>query len=189
MILIRECSDSGKVINPAERDQLRKDCLRHATSPNGVIDWEVYNLGFYGEDLFSELSSDGNDDLGSGSDCVFLYASSGTAPKEEVCREICPFHALSSELKNEVLTSSISRLRGMACFAKEVRVEFSLYTDVSDINFFRTKLDISSTGNEEDVVLSCDVDERVCKDGNRPSRPTWAYGLTYDRPGQAMLFS
>jgi len=42
-------------------------------------------------------------------------------------------------------------------------VEYSLYTDVLDVNFFRSKLDISSTGNEEDVVVfSCDVDDRVC---------------------------
>lgn len=34
---------------------------------------------------------------------------------------------------------------------------------MSDFNFFRSKLDISSTGNEEVVVvLSCNVDERVC---------------------------
>jgi len=38
-----------------------------------------------------------------------------------------------------------------------------MYTHVPNINFFRSKLDISFTGNEEDlVVLSCDVDERVC---------------------------
>jgi len=84
----------GKVIDPtdpAERDQLKKDCVRHATRPNGVIDWEAYNLGLYGENLFSDLSSDNSDGLGSGSDCVFLYSTSGIDPKEEVCREICPF--------------------------------------------------------------------------------------------------
>jgi len=47
MVLIRECDDTGKVINPTdptERDQLRRDCLRHATKPNSVIDWEAYQL-------------------------------------------------------------------------------------------------------------------------------------------------
>jgi hypothetical protein len=61
----------------------------------------------------------------------------------------------------------------MTGFAEEVRVEYSLYTDVPDINFFRCQLDISYTGNEEDVVvLSCDTDERVCDqemDGVTPS--------------------
>jgi len=33
----------------------------------------------------------------------------------------------------------------MTQFADEVCKEYSLYTDVSDINFFRSKLDISST--------------------------------------------
>lgn len=52
----------------------------------------------------------------------------------------------------------------MAGFAEEVRVEYSLYTNVPDVNLFRSKFNISSTGHEEDVVvlLSCDEDERVC---------------------------
>ncbi len=48
-------------------------------------------------------------------------------------------------------------------FAEEVLVEDSFYRDVSVLNFVRTKLNISSTGNEEDVVvLSCHTEERVC---------------------------
>jgi len=89
MVLIGECDDTSKVIDPtdlAKRDQLKKDCLRHATRPNGVIDWRAYNLGLYGEHLFIDLSSDSSDGSGSGSDCVFLYATSGTNPNEEVCR-------------------------------------------------------------------------------------------------------
>jgi len=154
--LIRECDDSGKVIDPtdpAERGQLRKDCLRHATWTNGVIDWEVYNLGLYGEKILSDLSSENNDSSGSDSDCVFLSATSGTYRKENVCREICLFQPPSSELRSEVSRSLVSRFREMTCFAEEVRVEYSMYTDVPDINFFRSKLDISSTRNEEDVVV------------------------------------
>jgi len=50
----------------------------------------------------------------------------------------------------------------MSQFAKEVRREHSMYTEVSDVNFFRRKLHISATNNEEDVVvLSCDEDEHV----------------------------
>ena len=44
MVLITECNELGRVIdptNPAERDQLRKDCLKQATRSNGVIDCEL----------------------------------------------------------------------------------------------------------------------------------------------------
>lgn len=65
--------------NSEERDRLRRDCLRHATRPNVVIDWEVYELGLNGGGLFDELSTDSDSDSsdGSDSDCVFLYATSG----------------------------------------------------------------------------------------------------------------
>ena len=45
MVLIRECDEEGRLIRPTdtvERDQLRKECLRHATGPNGIINWDVY---------------------------------------------------------------------------------------------------------------------------------------------------
>jgi hypothetical protein len=51
----------------------------------------------------------------------------------------------------------------MFSFAEEVLVEESLYVDVSALDTFRSKFDISATGREKDVVLlSCDPDERVC---------------------------
>jgi hypothetical protein len=51
----------------------------------------------------------------------------------------------------------------MASFAEEVRLEESLFVDVSALDSFRSKFDISATGREEDVVLlSCDPDERAC---------------------------
>jgi len=51
----------------------------------------------------------------------------------------------------------------MTQFADEVLREYSLYVDVSDVNFFHSKLDISATGNEQDlVVLPCHLGERVC---------------------------
>jgi hypothetical protein len=53
MVLIRECDEKGKLIhptNPSEKDQLRKECLRHATGPNRVIDWDIYYQGLHGEE-------------------------------------------------------------------------------------------------------------------------------------------
>jgi len=51
----------------------------------------------------------------------------------------------------------------MVGFTEKVLMKGSLYTDVPDVNSFRSKFNISSTGHEEDVVvLSCDADERVC---------------------------
>jgi hypothetical protein len=81
MVLIRECDDTGRVISPtnsAINDQLKRDCLRNATRLNGLIDWEVYELGLHGHNLFSDLSSDSDNSGSSGrdSDCVLLYATS-----------------------------------------------------------------------------------------------------------------
>lgn len=44
--MIKNSDEEGKLVcptDPAERDQLRKDCLKHATGPNGIIDWDVYH--------------------------------------------------------------------------------------------------------------------------------------------------
>jgi len=41
MVVIRECDEMGREIrpvNPLDREKLRRDCLRHATQSNGVID-------------------------------------------------------------------------------------------------------------------------------------------------------
>jgi hypothetical protein len=95
MVLIRECDESGKVIDPtdpAEREQLRKDCLRHATGPNGVIDWVVYNLGLYGENLFSDLSSESSVDSSSDSDYDSLLLQERIAGKTFVERFVCSSH-------------------------------------------------------------------------------------------------
>lgn len=163
MVLIRECGEEGKSINPtdpAERDQLRKNFLRHATGPDGIIDLDVYNLGLYGENLFSDLFSESSVNSGSDSDCMFLSDTSGTNCREDDCLEVCPFQPSLSDSMGE---ESPSRSTGMALFAEEVLVEGSLYTDVRVVNLLRSKFNISSTGHEEDVVaLSCDADERVC---------------------------
>lgn len=112
--MIKDCDEEGKLVcptDPAERDQLRKDCLKHATVRKTIA--ETF---------------------------VFFQSSSSESIEEE-----SPF-----------------RSTGMACFAEEVLVEDSLYVDVSIVDSFRSKFNISSTGYEEDVVmLSCDIDERI----------------------------
>lgn len=88
MVLIRECDEKGRVIptiDPVEKNRLRKECLKHATGPDGMIDWDVYYDGLFGEDLFSDLSSESSANSGSDSDCVLLSATSGTNRKEDEC--------------------------------------------------------------------------------------------------------
>jgi hypothetical protein len=162
MVLIRECDGEGKLIQPSdsiEKDFLRKECLRHATGPDGIINWDVYYSGLHGEELFSDLSSESDTNSDSDSDCVFLSATSGTT-KEDECWEIHPFQGTPRELVGKKLPP---RSIGMSLFAEEVLLEDSLYVDVSAMDSFRSKFDISATGREEDVVLlSCDPDERAC---------------------------
>jgi hypothetical protein len=48
----------------------------------------------------------------------------------------------------------------MGNFAEEVLREESLYLDVSVVNFFHIKMDISATVNKENVVVTpCEVGE------------------------------
>jgi hypothetical protein len=163
MVLIRECDDEGKLVSPtepAERDQLRKECLRHATRPDGIIDWDKYYLGLHGEDLFSALSSNSSVNSSRDSDCVFLSATSGTQCKKDDCRDIC---ATQEPSLGSVEGESPVRSLEMVPFAEEVLLEESLFVYVSALDSFRSKFNNSATGNEEDVVLlSCDPDERVC---------------------------
>jgi hypothetical protein len=162
MVLIRECDGEGKLvqpIDPIEKENLRKACLRHATGADGIINWDAYYDGLFGEELFSDLSSESSANSGHDSDCVFLSATSGAA-KEDECWEIRPLQGTSRAVEGKRLPS---RLIGMSLFAEEVLLEESLYVDVSAMDSFRSKFDISATGREEDVVLlSCDPDERVC---------------------------
>jgi hypothetical protein len=77
--------------------------LRHATRPNGVIDWEVYELGLNGDRLFGELSTDSDSDNdssdGSDSDCILLYATSLSIHGKEICQFTPP----PSKRKRETL--------------------------------------------------------------------------------------
>jgi hypothetical protein len=133
MVLIRECDEEGKLVQPTER----KKCLRHAIGPDGVINWDIYHEGLLGEELFSDLSSESSANLGSDSDCVFLYATSGTNRKEDESQEIRPYQKPLFGLVGGELSS---RLIGMASFAEEVLVEESLYVDVSAVDSFRRSL-------------------------------------------------
>jgi hypothetical protein len=163
MVLIRDCDADGKLISPTdpnERDQLRKECLRHATGPDGIIDWDKYYFGLHGEELFSDLSSDSSVDSGRDSDCVILSATPGTQGRQEDFQDNSPPQELLPGSDDE---GSFVNSVEMVTFADEVRMEESLYIDVSAVDQFRSNFDISATGNEEDVVLlSCDPDERVC---------------------------
>ena len=43
--MIRECDERGRELHPVdplEKAKLQRDCLRHATRRNGIIDWEAY---------------------------------------------------------------------------------------------------------------------------------------------------
>ncbi len=80
MVVIRECDERGKEIrplDPLERAKLQRDCLRYATRPNGVIDWEAYSSSYFGHLSMSDLSSESDSDDSHDSDCVFLYSTSG----------------------------------------------------------------------------------------------------------------
>jgi hypothetical protein len=130
MVLIRECDGEGRLIQPSdpiEKDRLRKECLRHATGPDEIINWDVYYNGLLGEELFSDLSSESGTNSGSDSDCVFLYSTSGTVKKDEFW-EIRPFQDAS---RGSIRGNLSSRLIGMSSFAREVLAEDSLYVDVS----------------------------------------------------------
>jgi len=64
MVVIRDCDGEGRVIPPScdlEKNQLRRDCLRHATRFNGVIDWEVYHLVLDANDLPKSYTNKPND--------------------------------------------------------------------------------------------------------------------------------
>jgi hypothetical protein len=77
--------------------------------------------------------------------------------------EIFQYTPSPSIYKRKVLFLAYPCELEISHFAKEVLREESLYLDVADVNFFWSKLDISATENEEDVVVTpCDVRESVC---------------------------
>lgn len=162
MVLIRECDGEGWVIPHAtstERDQFKRDCLRHATRPNGVIDWDAYELALHGKDMFSALSIDSDSSSSSDSDYVFLYAKSGTYLKGEFGPEICLFTPPPLEWQEETFLGFELEIES---FAEKITSINSLYVEKGLVNFFRSEMDISSTGHKEDVeVMRCDEGKHV----------------------------
>jgi hypothetical protein len=110
--------------------------------------------------LFSDLSSDSSVDSGRDIDCVIMSATPVTQCRQDDFQDSLPPRELLQGSEDE--GSFVSSVE-MVPFAEEVRMEESLYVDVSALDLFRSKFDISATESEEDVVLlSCDPDERVC---------------------------
>jgi hypothetical protein len=50
----------------------------------------------------------------------------------------------------------------MEVFSEDVLRPLSLYTDMQHINYWRSKMPISATGNEEDVLITPCLGEKVC---------------------------
>ena len=129
--MIKECDKSGKVINPtkpAEKDQLKRDCLRHATRSNNLIDWKAYEIALYGKPLFSDVFGESSASSSSDSDYIFLYATLGTDPKEDLSQEICVSSLSSSKVEGTLPLLICSG--EMSEFAEEVRREHYMYTDM-----------------------------------------------------------
>jgi len=158
MVVNRVCDGSGRVVsrtNFEDKNELRKSCLRHATRPNGVIEWDVFETTLLGHRIPLDFSSDSSSGVGSDSDsdCVFLYSK----PRSSQGNEICPFSPFLAERDEEIESGG-----EMETFSDEVLNATSLYTEVGSINFFRSERDVSFTGHEEDVeLLPCGEDENV----------------------------
>jgi len=82
----------GRVISPVTRDEktrLWESSMDHATRPDGSVNWVVFKQDYFGYTIIGDLSSSsGSDSDSSDSDCVFLYATSGSDHMKEVCHYI-----------------------------------------------------------------------------------------------------
>ena len=156
MVVIREYDKRGREIYPAdplERARLQIDCLRHATQPNGLIDWEAYNSSFFGHMTFLDLSSESSSDDSDDSDCVFLYATSG--------KEIVACAETHMSRRKGVISSEVES--DTEVFGDDVQSYTSIYCDQAKVNLFRSKNAVSTTGREEDIDLrQCPPGEIVC---------------------------
>ncbi|RHN65806.1 hypothetical protein MtrunA17_Chr3g0083971 [Medicago truncatula] len=160
MVVVRECDERGVVLvpsNPIDRQRLRLQCLKHAKRKNGLIDWEVYDSTYFSHMNFSDLSSESDFSESDDSDCVLLYSTSGNSLGKE----------------NDA-SSSLKMVRGKGirlscpesdteCFSDDVQRYDSAYNDQAKVDFFRSKILVSSTKREEDIVLApCSAGEKVC---------------------------
>jgi len=154
MLVIRECDERGREIRPVdplERAKLQRECLRHATRPNGVIDWEAYSSSYFGHLSMSDLSSESDSDDSHDSDCVFLYSTSG--------KEVVAYANHQMTRGKGVIGSDVDT----DTFGDDVQSYHSMYSDQAKVEIFRSKNVVSSTGREEDVdLLPCPPGEIVC---------------------------
>ena len=131
MVVILECDERCREIYPAdplERAQLWRDCLRHATWQNGLIDWEAYDSSYFGHMSFSDLSSKSNSDDFDDSDCIFLYTTSG---KEIVAR-------VSPQMTRGRGTTISEVESDTETFGDDVQSYTSVYCDQAKVNLFRS---------------------------------------------------
>ncbi|KEH26424.1 hypothetical protein MTR_6g055980 [Medicago truncatula] len=158
--IYRECDERGKELAPSDfldRQKLRLKCLKHATQKNGKINWEVYDSSYFGHMTFSNISSESDCSESEDSDCVLLYLTSGSHPGGDVLA-ISPSKMVRG--KGSRIACLESDTEG---FSDDVQRYESSYNDQAKVNYFRSKISISATKREEDIVLApCPAGEKVC---------------------------
>lgn len=157
--------DLGKEIPPVTADEkvkLRRECMKNAIKPNGSVDMESIPTKFYGyivhpspSDLIGLSSS--NSDSGSESsydrDLIFLYPTPGSNQNWDP-----RFSTTLQPLGNNVL---LLRSVDMDNFSEEV-FHFDSLIFETYINLLQSKGSISSTGREEDIIISlCTMGDKV----------------------------
>jgi hypothetical protein len=169
MVIIRECDEMGREFFPTDpeeksKSKLMNDHLKHVTRPNGSIDWEAFELGYFSHRIIEELSSDNDSSSGDSYDntdidCVFLYSTPGNTRRGDIFVYLPPLVARRKEVFL-LVSASVSE---MDVFAYDVRRCESSYTEKVEINFLRGKLVVSFTGREADIIMApCSPGEKVC---------------------------
>ncbi|RHN40827.1 hypothetical protein MtrunA17_Chr8g0359141 [Medicago truncatula] len=160
MVVVRECDEKGIELvpsNPLDRQKLRLQCLKHATRKNGLIDWEVYDSTYFSHMNFSDISSESDCSESDDSDCVLLYSTSGNSLGKEIVA-----NSPSKMVRGKGIRLACHE-SDTECFSDDVQRYDSAYNDQAKVNFFRSKLSVSSTKREEDIVLApCPAGEKVC---------------------------
>jgi len=156
MVVIRECDEWGREIlpvDPLERANLQRDCLRHATRRNGFIDWEAYDSSYFGHMSFLDLSSESGSDDSDDSDRVFLYKTLGKEVVAHVNTEMTRRKGVTiSEVESDT-----------EIFGDDMQSYTSVYCDQVKVNLFRSKNAVSTNGREEDIDMKpCPPGEKVC---------------------------
>ncbi|AES78524.2 hypothetical protein MTR_7g032790 [Medicago truncatula] len=160
MVVVRECDERGRELppsNPLDRQKLRLQCLKHDTRKNGLIDWKVYDSTYFSHMNFSDISSESDCSKSDDSDCVLLYSTSGDSFGKEIV------DISSSNMVPGKSTQLACQESDTECFSEDVQRYESPYNNQAKVNFFRSKLSVSSTKREEDIVLApCPAGEKVC---------------------------